>query len=71
MDKIDYTHAKSKVYKVPTINSFDGFYSPIDGEYIGSSQRLSAHEKEHDVVQVGDDPERKRKAKLKECELKQ
>ena len=44
------------------VSSFTGFNSPLDGKYIGSNKDLSAHNREHDVYQLGDDSTRQRQA---------
>jgi hypothetical protein len=54
---------KSKI----TISGMQPFQSPIDGKMITNRDELSAHNKEHEVYQLGDDQKRKRDvtAKLK------
>lgn len=41
--------------KAPMIHSVVPFVSPIDGKVISSNAGLKAHEKEHGVVQVGNE----------------
>lgn len=47
------------------ISSMQPFQSPIDGKMIGSSADLAAHNKEHDVYQIGNEQKRERDATAK------
>ena len=40
--------------KAPMIHSREAFISPIDGKVIRSGADLNAHQREHNVIQVGD-----------------
>jgi len=42
------------------------FHSPIDGKLVKNNKDLSAHNREHDVYQFGDDIIRKRQEDFKE-----
>lgn len=48
-----------------TIAGMQPFESPIDGKLIRNSADLTAHNREHDVYQVGDDMQRKKESKRK------
>ena len=41
--------------KAPNISSVKPFVSPIDGSIISTRAGLKAHEREHNVIQVGDE----------------
>lgn len=55
--------------KAPQCSSFQPFISPIDGKEITSRKQLEAHNRHYDVVQVGDEFEKKRDKYLEKEEF--
>ncbi len=51
----------------PMIHVVEPFVSPIDGKVISSRRGLRAHEREHNVIQVGDAYEKIVKTKKEEA----
>lgn len=48
--KMDWSNCKP-----PMIHSVEAFVSPVDGKVIRSGAELRSHEREHNVIQVGDE----------------
>ena len=47
--------AAQRTSKAPMIHSVHAFVSPIDGKVIRSGAELRSHEREHNVIQVGNE----------------